>query len=81
MDASSIPADLRAAIWANPRAKKTFATLDKRNLFSLVFRINAMKTPAGRTKKIATLVATLARGETIAPDRPALPRRKPAAGR
>jgi uncharacterized protein YdeI (YjbR/CyaY-like superfamily) len=81
MDASALPADLRAAIWANPRAKKTFATLNKRNLFSLVFRTNAMKTPEGRTKKIATLVATLARGDMIAPDRPALPRRKPAAGR
>lgn len=77
MDASTIPADLRAAIWANARAKKTFATLSKRNLFSLVFRTNAMRTPAGRTKKIATLVATLARGETIVPDRPASTRRKP----
>jgi uncharacterized protein YdeI (YjbR/CyaY-like superfamily) len=70
MSASTIPDDLRAAIMANPRAKKTFATLSKRDLFSLVFRTNAMKTPAGRAKKIAALVATLARGETIAPDRP-----------
>ncbi len=65
--ASTIPADLRAAIEANPRARKTFATLDKRNLFSLVFRTNAMKTPEGRAKKIAALVSTLARGMTIAP--------------
>ena len=75
MDASAIPDDLRAAIQANPRAKKTFETLSKRNLFSLVFRTNAMKTAAGRAKKIATLVATLARGETIVPDRPSPPRR------
>lgn len=27
-----------------------------------------MKTPAGRAKKIADLVATLARGETIVPE-------------
>lgn len=77
MDASTVPADLRAAIWASPRAKKTFATLSKRNLFSLVFRTNAMRTPAGRAKKIAALVATLARGEPIVSDRPAPPRRKP----
>src|SRR5262249_20636296 len=38
MDASTTPADLRAAIMASPRAKKTFATLNKRNLFSLAFR-------------------------------------------
>ncbi len=29
-----------------------------------------MKTPAGRARKIAALVAMLARGETIAPERP-----------
>ena len=51
MNASTIPADLRAAIDASPRARKTFATLNKQNLFSLVFRTNAMKTPEGRAKK------------------------------
>jgi uncharacterized protein YdeI (YjbR/CyaY-like superfamily) len=69
-DPSAVPADLRAAIEADPRARKTFATLGKRDLFSLVFRTNAMKTPAGRAKKIAALVAALARGEAIAPDVP-----------
>ena len=64
------PPDLRAAIDANPRARKTFATLGRTNLFALAFRTNNMKTPAGRTKKIAALVAILARGETIVPERP-----------
>ena len=73
--AATVPADLRAAIAANARAQKTFVTLDKRNLFSLAFRTNAMKTPAGRAKKIAALVAMLARGETIAPNA-ARPRRR-----
>src|SRR6476646_3815889 len=68
-NASTIPADLRAAIDASPRARKTFSTLNKQNLFSLVFRANAMRTPEGRAKKIATLVAMLARGETIHPQR------------
>lgn len=66
---ASIPDDLRAAIDANPRARKTFATLGRQNLFSLVFRTNNMKTPAGRARKIAALVAMLARGETIFPER------------
>jgi len=77
MNASTVPADLRAAVDANARARKTFATLNKQNLFSLAFRTNAMKTPEGRAKKIAVLVAMLARGETIHPNgatRP--PRRK-----
>lgn len=67
-NASSIPADLRAAIDASPRARKTFGTLNKQNLYSLMFRTNAMKTPEGRAKKIAALVAMLARGETIYPN-------------
>jgi len=66
---STIPRDLRAAIEASPRARKTFRTLGRQNLFSLAFRTNNMKTPAGRAKKIAALVAMLARGETIFPER------------
>jgi uncharacterized protein YdeI (YjbR/CyaY-like superfamily) len=66
---ASIPEDLRAAIKANPRAEKTFRTLGRQNLFALAFRTNKMKTPAGRAKKIAALVAMLARGETIVPKR------------
>jgi uncharacterized protein YdeI (YjbR/CyaY-like superfamily) len=67
---ASIPDDLRAAIEANPRAQKTFATLGKMNLFALTFRTNNMKTAAGRAKKIAALVEMLARGETIVAVRP-----------
>jgi uncharacterized protein YdeI (YjbR/CyaY-like superfamily) len=66
----SMPDDLRAAIEANPRARKTFRTLGRMNLFALAFRTNNMKTPAGRAKKIAELVGMLARGETIVPERP-----------
>ena len=65
----TVPADLRAAIEANARARKTFASLGRQNLFALTFRTNNMKTPAGRAKKIATLVAMLARGETILPEK------------
>jgi uncharacterized protein YdeI (YjbR/CyaY-like superfamily) len=67
--AASIPEDLRAAIEANPRARKAFATLGRQNLFALTFRTNNMKTPDGRARKIASLVAMLARGETIFPER------------
>jgi uncharacterized protein YdeI (YjbR/CyaY-like superfamily) len=66
---SSIPEDLRAAIEANPRALKTFRSLNRLNLFALAFRTNNMKTREGRERKIASLVAMLARGETIAPQR------------
>jgi uncharacterized protein YdeI (YjbR/CyaY-like superfamily) len=66
--ADTVPADLRAAIDASPRARKTFRTLGRQNFFALVFRTNNMKTPAGRARKIAALVAMLARGETIVPE-------------
>jgi len=65
---ATTPADLRAAIEANPKARRTFKALGKMNLFALTFRTNNMKTPAGRAKKIAALVAMLARGETIVPE-------------
>jgi uncharacterized protein YdeI (YjbR/CyaY-like superfamily) len=66
---ATIPDDLRAAIQANARARKTFRTLGRQNLFALAFRTNNMKTPAGRARKIAALVAMLARGETIVPQK------------
>lgn len=65
---ATIPDDLRAAIDADPRARKTFQTLGNQNLFALAFRTNNMKTPAGRARKIASLMAMLSRGETIVPE-------------
>src|SRR3954452_22524666 len=67
---ATIPDDLRAAIEANARARKTFTTLGRMNLFALAFRTNNMKTPAGRARKISQLVDMLARGETLVPERP-----------
>jgi len=66
---AGVPADLRAAIGKNPRARKTFRTLSRMNLFALAFRTNNMRTPAGRARKIAALVEMLARGETVVPER------------
>ncbi len=69
MTEASMPDDLRAAIEANPKALATFRGLGRPNLFSLAFRVNAMKTAAGRARKIATLVEMLERGETIVPEK------------
>lgn len=63
----TVPADLRAAIEKNAKARATFKTLRRNNLFALAFRTNAMKTPAGRARKIAELVRMLAQGKTILP--------------
>ena len=64
-----MPDDLRRAIKANPRALATFQSLNRMNLFALTYRTNIMKTPAGRAKKIASLVAMLERGEVIVPQK------------
>ena len=63
------PDDLRKAIEANPRARKTFQSLGRQNLYALAFRTTNMKTPAGRAKKIAALVDMLGRGEKPYPER------------
>jgi uncharacterized protein YdeI (YjbR/CyaY-like superfamily) len=78
---STVPKDLRTAIDASPRARKTFDQLNRQNLFALTFRTNNMKTAEGRARKIAALVAMLERGETIVPQaaRGASPRRRPKA--
>ena len=62
-----IPADLQAAIDAEPKAKEMLAKLNAQNRFALAFRTHNMKTEAGRKKKIATFVDMLKRGETIWP--------------
>jgi uncharacterized protein YdeI (YjbR/CyaY-like superfamily) len=64
-----IPADLQAAIDAEPKAKAMLAKLSAQNRFALAFRTHNMKTEAGRKKKIETFVAMLKRGETIYPQR------------
>jgi len=64
---STVPADLQAAIDAVPEARAMFATLSAQNRFALIFRTEAMKTKAGREKKIAGFVGMLRRGETIHP--------------
>jgi uncharacterized protein YdeI (YjbR/CyaY-like superfamily) len=67
--AGTIPPDLRKAIRANARAEQKFRTLGRMNLFALRFRTNNMKTPEGRARKIAELVAMLARGGSIVPEK------------
>jgi uncharacterized protein YdeI (YjbR/CyaY-like superfamily) len=63
----TIPDDLQVAIDAEPKAKAMLAKLTAQNRFALAFRTRNMKTEAGRSKKIATFVAMLKRGETIHP--------------
>ena len=67
--ANETPADLMAAIEAEPRALATFKTLNSTNRFALAFRVGNLKTAAGREKKIKTFVEMLKSGETIYPQK------------
>lgn len=64
-----VPADLLAAIEAEPKANEMFGKLTAQNRFALTFRVHNLKTEAGRKKKVAEFVDMLARGETIYPQK------------
>lgn len=68
---SEAPADLLAAIGAEPKAAAMYETLSSQNRFALTFRTLALKTEAGRAKKIASFVEMLKKGETFHPQGPA----------
>jgi uncharacterized protein YdeI (YjbR/CyaY-like superfamily) len=61
------PADLMAAIKAEPKALATFETLSSQNRFALAFRLGNLKTEAARLRNVEKFVAMLKRGETIYP--------------
>jgi uncharacterized protein YdeI (YjbR/CyaY-like superfamily) len=66
---ATVPDDLAAAIEANAAAKRAFATLSGANRFSVIYRVQAVKRAETRARKIAELVAMLARGETPHPQK------------
>jgi uncharacterized protein YdeI (YjbR/CyaY-like superfamily) len=64
---AAVPADLAAAIAANPAAQAIFEVLTKANRYALIYRVGSVKRPETRERKIAEFVAMLARHETIHP--------------
>lgn len=62
---AAVPADLEAALAAQPTAAAFFATLDAANRYAVLWRVQTAKRPETRARRIETLVAMLARGETI----------------
>ncbi len=61
------PSDFLAALAANAKAQRAFATLDRANRYAFVYRVNDAKRPETRDKRIREFVDMLARGETIHP--------------
>jgi uncharacterized protein YdeI (YjbR/CyaY-like superfamily) len=62
---AAVPDDLAAAFDAAPRARAFFETLDSRNRYSVLHRIETAKRAETRARRIAQFVEMLERGETI----------------
>ena len=60
---STVPADLQAALDASPDAQQFFATLNATNRYAVLWRVQTATKAETRARRIATLVAMLARGE------------------
>jgi uncharacterized protein YdeI (YjbR/CyaY-like superfamily) len=64
---AEVPADLAAAIAAEPRAQAMFEVLSSVNRYALIFRTNAVRQASTRERKIAGFVQMLARHQTPYP--------------
>lgn len=62
---AEVPADLQAALDANPKAAAFFATLSRANRYAILYRIGSVKKAETRARKIGDFVAMLERGETV----------------
>ena len=60
---ATIPEDFLAELARNRKAQAFFRTLDKTNLFSIVYRLQTAKKPETREKRRQAIIAMLARGE------------------
>jgi uncharacterized protein YdeI (YjbR/CyaY-like superfamily) len=62
---AEVPPDLQAALDQNPKAAAFFATLTGANRYAILYRIQSVKKPQTRARKIATFIAMLERHETL----------------
>jgi uncharacterized protein YdeI (YjbR/CyaY-like superfamily) len=66
---AGVPADLRAALDAEPAAAAFFEGLDSNNRYAILHRIQNAKKPETRARRIEQFVAMCSRGETVHPPR------------
>lgn len=66
---AQLPEDLAHALAANPAAQAMFNVLTSVNRYAVIFRVESVKTPAVREKKIAGFVEMLAAGQTPYPQK------------
>lgn len=78
---AEVPADLAAALAAEPKARAMFDLLTAQNRYAILYRLTTAKRAETRQRRLAQFVAMLARGETIHPQRRRLGEPEDAAGR
>ncbi len=61
--AMNIPDDFLAALETRPRAKATYVTLDRQNLYAIYYRLQTARTPETRARRMEKLLSTLDAGE------------------
>ncbi|GAA1647665.1 YdeI/OmpD-associated family protein [Georgenia ruanii] len=66
---AAVPEDLAAALAADPEAQAMFDVLTSTNRFALIYRVTSVRRPETRARKIAAMVADLARGVTPHPQK------------
>jgi uncharacterized protein YdeI (YjbR/CyaY-like superfamily) len=64
---ATIPDDFQAALEAHAEAKAFFATLDSRNRYAILFRIQTAKQAATRSRRIQEFIRMLERHEKLYP--------------
>ncbi|MGX1510242.1 uncharacterized protein YdeI (YjbR/CyaY-like superfamily) [Streptomyces collinus] len=62
---ATVPDDLAQALKANPAAAEFFKTLDSRNRYSILYRVQDAKKPETRARRIEKYVGMLANHEKI----------------
>ena len=65
---ATIPADFQAVLNKTPRAKAFFVTLDSRNRYAVLFRIQTAKKAETRAKRIKQFTEMLSQHKKIYPD-------------
>ncbi len=62
---ATVPADLQAAIDADPRAKAFFASLTGAARYAFIYRLTTIRKPETRARRIASYVELLREGRTL----------------
>lgn len=62
-----VPADLAAALGANPKARAMFQNLSRQNRYAILYRVTTAKREETRARRVEQFVDMLERGETPYP--------------